>query len=164
MVPGTAASFQTRLDQVASRTDNSVHIGAPLDTVWSLTNDVRMWPLIFARYDTVEVLHEEGPTIRFRLKMEPDAHGFVWSWVSERTIDEATHSVRAHHLDAGPFRFMRVHWTYERDGRGTTLRWRKEFQARPDGPGDGDITTNVGLQMEALKNRVEVAAGWMGRR
>nr|ABX71144.1 Lcz27 [Streptomyces sanglieri] len=148
---------------MASSTDNSVHIAAPLDVVWRLTNDVRTWPDLFTEYASVEVLHEDGPTVRFRLTMVPDDDGTVWSWVSERTTDVAAHSVRAHRIETGPFVYMRIRWSYEPDGEGTKMRWRQEFEAKPDAPFDDEAITkrineNTRIQMDVIKKKVEAAA------
>ncbi|MER7770498.1 SRPBCC family protein [Kitasatospora sp. NPDC096140] len=148
---------------MASSTDNSVHIAAPLDVVWRLTNDVRTWPGLFTEYAAVDVLDEDGPTVRFRLTMVPDHDGTVWSWVSERTTDEATHSVRAHRVETGPFVYMRIHWTYRSDDEGTLMRWRQEFEAKPEAPFDDAgitkrINDNTRIQMDVIKQKVETAA------
>lgn len=68
-------------------TENSILIDAPLEVVWDSTNDVRSWPNLFSEYAAVDVLAEDGDTVRFRLTMRPDEAGQVWSWVSERTVD-----------------------------------------------------------------------------
>ncbi|WP_369395551.1 SRPBCC family protein (plasmid) [Streptomyces sp. CG1] len=148
---------------MASSTDNSVFIDAPLDLVWRLTNDVRGWPDLFTEYASVDVLHEEGDTVRFRLTMVPDDDGTVWSWVSERTTFAATRSVRAHRVETGPFVYMLIDWTYESEGDGTRMRWRQEFEARPDAPFDDAgitkrINDNTAVQMSVIKRKVELAA------
>jgi aromatase len=44
---------------MAARTENSVVIKAPLDLVWSRTNDVAGWPELFTEYAKAEILAEE---------------------------------------------------------------------------------------------------------
>ncbi|MBB6174240.1 aromatase [Nocardiopsis mwathae] len=148
---------------MASSTENSVYIDAPVDVVWRLTNEVRSWPDLFTEYASVDVLHQEGNTIRFRLTMKPDDDGTVWSWVSERTMDSRTKTVKAHRVETGPFEYMHIYWSYESEGQGTRMRWRQEFEAKPDAPfGDADITKrindNTRIQMNVIKKKVELAA------
>ena len=72
---------------MAARTDNSVDIQAPMELVWTMTNDVRSWPDLFGEYESAEILADDGTTLRFRLTMRPDETGRQWTWVSERTPD-----------------------------------------------------------------------------
>src|SRR5687767_15184974 len=95
------------------RTDNSIVIAAPLDEVWQITNDVANWPKLFTEYATAEILEQRDNTVRFRLTMHPDEEGRVWSWVSERTTDTRTHSVKARRVETGPFEYMNIEWYYE---------------------------------------------------
>ncbi|GAA3081918.1 hypothetical protein GCM10020000_79810 [Streptomyces olivoverticillatus] len=99
--------------------------------------------------------------------MVPDDDGTVWSWVSERTTDIDTHSVHAHRVETGPFAYMRIRWTYESQGEGTTMRWRQEFEAKPDAPFDDTAITkrindNTRIQMDVIKRKVEAAARCAG--
>ena len=144
-------------------TDNSIVIDADLDHVWRMTNDLRSWPDLFTEYSEVEVLAEIGPRIRFRLKMHPDESGRVWSWVSERTLDEAAHEVVARRLEPGPFEFMNIRWTYAPEGTGTRMRWVQDFRMRPDAPIDTAAMTrridaNSKIQMAVIRDKVETAA------
>ncbi|MET9341821.1 SRPBCC family protein [Nonomuraea sp. NPDC003804] len=148
---------------MASKTDNSIYIEAPIELVWRLTNDVRGWPDLFTEYASTEILHEEGDTVRFRLTMKPDDDGTVWTWVSERTVNPATRSVAAHRVETGPFVYMRIYWTFAPQGTGTLMRWRQEFEARPDAPFDDAgitkrINDNTAVQMAVIKKKVELAA------
>ena len=85
---------------MAVRTDNAIVINAPLETVWETTNDVESWPHLFTEYAEAEILERKGNTVVFRLSMHPDENGKIWSWVSERTIDPKTHSVKARRITA----------------------------------------------------------------
>ncbi|MEU1478305.1 SRPBCC family protein [Streptomyces sp. NPDC001668] len=148
---------------MASSTDNSVYIDAPLDLTWRLTNDLRSWPQLFTEYAAVDVLHEEGSTVRFRLTMVPDPDGTVWSWVSERTRDDEAKTVRAHRVETGPFEYMRIYWDFAGEGRGTRMRWRQEFEAKPTAPFDDAgitkrINDNTAIQMQVIKEKIERAA------
>jgi aromatase len=93
---------------VAGHVDNSIVIDAPLELVWDVTNDVASWPGLFSEYAEAVILERRGDTVRFRLTMHPDENGKVWSWVSERTADPKTHTVRAHRVETGPFRYMNI--------------------------------------------------------
>jgi aromatase len=109
------------------------------------------------------VLMQNGPTFRFRLKMHPDESGRVWSWVSERTLDEAAHEVVARRLEPGPFEFMNIRWTYVPEGTGTRMRWVQDFRMRPEAPIDTEgmtqrIDANSKIQMAVIKGKVEAAA------
>lgn len=119
-----------------AQTDNTVTIAAPVERVWAVTNDVETWPELFAEYESTEVLSRDGDTIEFRLTTRPDEQGRVWSWVSRRTPDAATRTVRAYRVETGPFKYMRLHWTYADTGSGTEMRWVQEFEMRDDAPFD----------------------------
>jgi hypothetical protein len=68
-------------------TDNSILIGADIDLVWTMTNDLENWPGLFTEYAGVDIIEKTGNTYLFRLTMHPDENGKVWSWVSERILD-----------------------------------------------------------------------------
>ena len=148
---------------MAAHTDNSVVINAPLDLVWEMTNDVANWPNLFTEYAEAEILERNGNTIRFRLTMHPDENGKVWSWVSERTADPATHTVSAHRVETGPFEYMHIRWLYETIEGGNKMRWMQDFQMKPHAPLDDEgmasrINTNSPIQMRAIKEKVEQRA------
>jgi aromatase len=145
---------------MAAHTENEIVIDAPLELVWTMTNDVANWPNLFTEYAAAEILEREGDTVRFRLTMHPDENGKVWSWVSERTLDPATHTVRAHRVETGPFEYMNIQWYYESVGGGTKMRWVQDFQMKPAAPLDDDgmaerINTNTPIQMQAIKKKIE---------
>src|SRR5262249_48235120 len=111
-------------------------------------------------YAAAEVLAREGRTVTFRLTMHPDANGKVWSWVSERTPDPETRTVRARRIETGPFEYMNIEWTYEPAGSGTKMRWVQEFHMKPDAPVDdrqmeARINHNTKIQMGIIKEKVE---------
>ncbi|HEY9373886.1 SRPBCC family protein [Streptomyces sp.] len=144
-------------------TDNSIVIAAPMDLVWDMTNDVESWPQLFSEYAAAEILERDGATLRFRLTLHPDEDGAVWSWVSERTPDPATRTVRARRIETGPFEFMDLFWTYEQTDGGVEMRWRQEFTVRSGLPfGDKEMSdrlnTNTRREMARIKGLVEQAA------
>ncbi|MEU8523371.1 SRPBCC family protein [Streptomyces sp. NBC_01216] len=143
--------------------DNSIVIAAPMDLVWDMTNDVESWPELFSEYAAAEILERDGATLRFRLTLRPDENGQVWSWVSERTPDPATRTVRARRIETGPFEFMDLYWSYEQTEAGVEMCWRQEFTVHPGLPfGDVEmaerLNTNTRREMARIKGLVEQAA------
>ncbi len=143
-----------------ARTDNSVVIDAPLDLVWEITNDVANWPDLFTEYAEATILERRGDSVQFRLTMHPDENGKIWSWVSERTANRETRTVKAHRVETGPFEYMNIEWTYEPAGTGTRMRWVQEFHMKPDAPVNDEqmtqrINTNSAVQMRVIKEKVE---------
>ena len=150
--------------RTVGHTDNSILIDADIDHVWRMTNDLPSWPDLFTEYAEVEVLAQHGSTFRFRLTMHPDEAGRVWSWISERTLDEAAHEVVAKRVEPGPFEFMDIHWSYAPEAGGTRMRWVQDFRMRPEAPVDTETMTrrsdgNSKVQMGIIKQKVEAAAG-----
>ncbi|MFC3997686.1 SRPBCC family protein [Nocardiopsis sediminis] len=149
---------------MSARTEATVRIDAPMDTVWDMTNDVESWTSLFTEYAEATVLARDGDTIRFRLALHPDENGKVWSWVSERTPDRATRTVRAHRVETGPFEFMNIFWDYrEAPGGGVDMRWVQEFHVKDEMPFDDDamaehLRANTAVQMAHIKEQVEKKA------
>jgi aromatase len=167
----TSATDTSATDAAATETightDNSIDIDADLDLVWQITNDVPSWPQLFTEYASAEIIERSGDTVRFRLSMHPDENGTVWSWVSERTVDPETATVRAHRVETGPFEFMQIHWAYTPVGTSgapaTRMRWVQDFRMRPTAPVDTAemtrrINSNSAIQMAVIKEKVEQAA------
>ncbi|MEV7601787.1 SRPBCC family protein [Kitasatospora sp. NPDC089797] len=149
---------------MAGHTDNSILIDAPLETVWEITNDLENWPNLFSEYASVEVLERDGDTVTFRLTMHPDENGVAWSWVSRRTPDAATRTVKAFRVETGPFEFMEIHWEYTAGEQGGVLmRWVQDFHMKPQAPVDDagmteHLNRNTVIQQQLIKERVEAAA------
>jgi aromatase len=148
---------------MGGHTDNSVEIQAPFQLVWEMTNDVAGWPELFSEYASAEILHRDGETVRFRLTMHPDKDGNAWSWVSERTADPATRTVRARRVETGNFEYMNIYWEYEPTDAGTRMRWVQDFHMKPQAPVDdetmtGTINRNSRIQLDRIKTLVERAA------
>jgi aromatase len=160
---------------MAGHTDNSVVIAAPEELVWRMTNDVANWPSLFSEYASAEILTTDADTgtVRFRLTMHPDEDGRVWSWVSERTPDPATRTVRARRVEPGPFEYMNIFWSYRSVPGGVEMRWVQDFAVRPTAGVDDTAMTaylirNTQQQMALIKSKVEhaaaeLAAAWEGR-
>jgi aromatase len=145
---------------MAAHTDNSIFINAPLDQVWTITNDVENWPNLFSEYAEAKILERRGDTVRFRLTTHPDENSKVWTWVSERTVDPKTHTVKAHRIETGPFEYMNIEWSYEPVEGGTTMRWIQDFHMKPNAPADDKqaeayINNNTKKQMAVIKERIE---------
>jgi len=154
---------------MAAHTDNAVLIGAPMELVWEMTNDVAAWPSLFSEYASAEILEQTGDTVRFRLTMHPDPVGNAWSWVSERIVCPRTRTVRAHRIETGWFEYMQILWSYRQAPDGVELRWIQDFAMKPDAPLDdaemtARINTNTALQQARIKRLVETrAAELVGR-
>jgi ribosome-associated toxin RatA of RatAB toxin-antitoxin module len=143
--------------------ENSVVIDAPMDLVWSMTNDVPSWPSLFTEYASAEIIERDGATIRFRLTMHPDEQGRVWSWVSERTPDPVTRTVVARRVETGPFERMNIRWEYQEVPGGVEMRWIQDFAMKPTAPVDDAgmtqrINRNSVREMGRIKSLVEAAA------
>ncbi len=142
-------------------TDNAIEIDAPIGFVWDQTNDVQTWPELFSEYAKVEVLAESDDSVTFRLTMHPDEQDRVWSWVSERSWDRDTWTVRARRVETGPFEFMNITWVYEELGPDRTrMRWVQDFHMRPEAPvGTREMTDRINagsaVQMSLIKEKVE---------
>jgi len=148
---------------MSGHTDNSILIEAPLDLVWRMTNDLSSWPDLFSEYASAEILEQQGDTFVFRLTMHPDDEGRVWSWVSTRTLDEETRTVRAQRVQTGPFKYMSLFWEYTEEPAGVRMRWVQDFEMKPQAPANdegmtGYLNGNTVTQMELIKRKVEAAA------
>ncbi len=148
---------------LSSHTDNAIMIDAPMELVWEVTNDVESWPRLFSEYASVEVLERRGHTVQFRLAMHPDDNGTVWSWVSERTSDPVSHTVRSQRVETGAFKYMFLFWEYVQCDDGVQLRFVQDFEMKPGAPLDDAgmterLNTNTAIQLNLIKGKVEAAA------
>jgi aromatase len=148
---------------MAGHTDNRVLIAAPLELVWDLTNDVANWPNLFSEYASAEILDETDGRITFRLTMHPDEQGNRWSWVSERTPDPVTRTVKAHRVETGWFEYMNIAWSYREVDGGVEMRWVQDFHMKDGAPIDDAgmtdrLNRNTAVQMALIKDKVERAA------
>ncbi|MFE3945333.1 SRPBCC family protein [Streptomyces sp. NPDC059118] len=145
---------------MSGHTENEITIAAPLELVWDVTNDLENWPRLFSEYAAVEIIERDGDSTTFRLTMHPDENDKVWSWVSERTVDRATRTVRARRVEPGPFQHMNIRWEYAEVPGGTRMRWAQDFAMRPDAPVDDawmtdNINRNSKVQMELIRDKIE---------
>jgi aromatase len=152
---------------MAGHVDNAVLINAPIDLVWRMTNDVPGWPELFSEYAKAEVLDERDGTLRFRLTMHPDQDGNQWSWVSERTPDPATRTVRAQRTEPGWFKYMSLFWEFTEEDGGTRMRWVQDFEMKAGAPTTDEMMTdrlnrNTREQMDRIRGIVEESAGRRG--
>lgn len=148
---------------MAGHTDNAIVIDAPMDLVWSMTNDVASWPQLFSEYASAEILDRDGHTVTFRLTLHPDENGTVWSWVSRRTTDVTNRTALAHRVETGAFAYMDIRWTYTQQPEGVRMRWVQDFAMKPDAPVDDAgmterLNRNTAVQMQLIKEKVEAAA------
>jgi aromatase len=148
---------------VSSHTDNAITIDAPMELVWEMTNDIASWPRLFSEYALAEVLERRGDTVRFRLALHPDANGTVWSWVSERTADPVSRTVRSQRVETGVFKYMFLFWEYIQRDDGILLRFVQDFEMKPGAPLDDAgmaerLNTNTAIQLKLIMETVEAAA------
>jgi aromatase len=148
---------------MAGHTDNAIVIGGRMPLVWDMTNDIESWPQLFSEYASVEILDRSGDTVTFRLTMHPDENGTAWSWVSRRTPDPETRTVRAERVETGHFEFMRIYWEYHEVDGGVRMRWVQDFQMKPTAPIDDAAMTarlnrNTAIQQERIKRLIEEEA------
>ena len=148
---------------MSGHTDNAVVINAPMDVVWDITNDVESWSSLFSEYSISEIIEQRGETVRFRLALHPDENGIVWSWVSERTTDPATRTVRSARVETGVFKYMSLFWEYTEVEGGVRMRWVQDFEMKPVAPINDEqmtqrLNTNTAIQMQLIKEKVEAAA------
>lgn len=148
---------------MTGHTDNAIVIDAPMDLVWDMTNDIESWPKLFTEYAAAEIVERRGATIRMRLTMHPDEQGRVWSWISDRTPDRASRTVRSSRVETGPFEFMDLDWSYREVPGGVEMRWRQRFTMKPAAPFDDERMTehlnkSTRIQMAAIRDRIEAAA------
>jgi aromatase len=159
----TSTGSTAEAAEVVGRTVNGIVIDAPMDLVWSMTNDVESWPDLFSEYSAVQVLERDGDTVRFRLTTRPDEDGNSWSWVSERTPDAERREVRARRVEPGWCEYMNIHWTYRETDSGVVLTWIQEFRMKPDAPIDDIAMTDrlnrvTQIQLPLIKQRIETVA------
>jgi len=148
---------------MAGHTDNEIVINAPMDLVWDMTNDIESWTRLFSEYSVAEVIERNGPTIVFRLALHPDENDKVWSWVSARTPDKETRTVRSQRIETGPFKYMWIYWEYLPVDDGVRMRWVQDFEMKPQAPVTDEamrarLDHNTPIQMRLIKEKVEAAA------
>lgn len=145
---------------------NSVLINVPVDAVFELTNNVRLWPELFTEYASCEVLEEQENSVTFQLTTHPDESGTQWSWNSTRWTDAArksTHSERD--PSSGPFQKMAINWWYNPVGEtATVMTWEQEFTMKPGAPFSDEHATHhldsqTKIQQSIIKKRVEERCG-----
>lgn len=148
---------------MSGHTDNEIVIDAPMDLVWDRTNDIESWPTLFSEYGEAKILRRQERTIVFRLALHPDENGTVWSWVSARTPDPDTRTVRSHRTELGPFKYMWIYWEYLQTDDGVRMRWVQDFEMKPGAPVDDqtmqdNLNRNTAVQMRLIRDKVEAAA------
>jgi len=156
---------------MSAHTENQIVIGAPLQLVWEVANDIERWPDLFVdEYARAEVLEREGHRVRFRLTTVPAEDGTVHSWVSERHLDPERGVVTARRIEPGPFRYVHIFQAFTAVEGGTRVRWVQDFEAAPWAPFTDaqareriDAHTKVNLErhrqvIEALAARAAAAA------
>lgn len=146
---------------MAGQTENSIVIDAPVEFVFDLTNNLRIWTEMFTEYEKVEVLEEKPNWYLFRLTLKPDEDGRQMSWISQRRLIPDEHRIEAERVEPlKPFSKMHIRWFYEPDPAGTRMRWTQEFTVVPEAPfteqdAEHHINGNSREQMAHIKEYVE---------
>lgn len=149
---------------MAGHTDNRIVIEAPIDLAWAMANDVPSWPELFAgEYARAEVLHRDPTRLLFRLTTTPAEDGRTFSWVSERMLDEASHTVLARRVELGPFRYLHIYQSFEEGPDGVLVRWVQDFEVHDGAPFTDEqmatrINVNSRAQLRRHKELIEAAA------
>jgi aromatase len=144
--------------------DNHIVIDAPLELTWRMANDVASWPELFeAEYASAEVLHRERNRLLFRLTTVPTDDGRTFSWVSERMLDEESHTVLARRVELGPFRYLHIYQSFEEGPTVVLVRWVQDFEVSDAAPFTDDqmvtrINLNSRVQLQNHKKLIEAAA------
>jgi aromatase len=151
-------------------TRNTVLIHAPLEDVFTLTNNVRSWPDLFTEYAASEVLEEQENSVTFRLTTHPDESGTQWSWISTRWTDAERKSTRSERDPSnGPFQQMTIRWWYDSvSTTDTIMTWEQEFTMKPGAPIDdahatNHLNTQTKIQQRVIKERIEQKYGTTGQ-
>lgn len=149
---------------------NAVLIHAPLEDVFTLTNNVRTWPELFTEYASSEVIEEDEKRVVFRLTMKPDEVGEQLSWIATRWTDKerkSTYSERD--TSAGPFAQMTIRWHYDGVGENSTvMTWEQEFSLKPTAPFTDDLVVDhlnqqTRIQQRIIKEKIEQMCGVSGQ-
>ncbi|WP_157195588.1 SRPBCC family protein [Nocardia tenerifensis] len=113
---------------------NSIIIDAPTELVWSIANDLALWPRLFAdEYESVRVLEAVPDRARFEVTTHP-RDGKQYTWISERSMDHERLVATARRITLGPFRYMHIaHWITSDDAV-SRLTWVQDFEMRADAP------------------------------
>jgi aromatase len=148
---------------MSGHVDNEIVIDAPMDLVWNMTNDIESWTELFSEYSQATILGEHDGTILFRLALHPDENGKVWSWMSARTPDRATRTVRSQRVETGVFKYMWIFWEYAQTEQEVRMRWVQDFEMKAEAPIDdammlSRLNRNTQAQLLLIKQKVEAAA------
>ncbi|GAA3564111.1 SRPBCC family protein [Amycolatopsis ultiminotia] len=148
---------------MSAHTENEIVVDAPFELVWDMTNDIANWTSLFSEYAESTVLEHRAGTVVFRLALHPDEQGKTWGWVSARTPDRASGTVRSQRIETGPFKYMWIFWEYRQTDAGVRMRWVQDFEMKPDLPVDDEgmrarLMRNTPVQMAHVKARIEEAA------
>ncbi|GHO65472.1 hypothetical protein KSC_043640 [Ktedonobacter sp. SOSP1-52] len=145
---------------------NAVQIEAPVDEVFSLTNNVRTWPSLFTEYESSEVIEETDNSVTFRLTTRVDEDGNQWSWIAQRRTNHQRRSTYSERMpSSGPFERMEIRWWYDPIGeKSTIMTWEQEFTLKGNAPVTEEQATNylnkqTKIQQAVIKERVEQMCG-----
>lgn len=89
--------------------ENSIRIGAPLDTVFAATSNLESWPKLLPHYRWIRVIAHDGNALI--VSMAARRGWLPIRWTSRFEADADAHELRFHHLKAFT-RGMDVKWTF----------------------------------------------------
>ncbi|HIC90768.1 MAG TPA: polyketide cyclase [Syntrophaceae bacterium] len=122
-----------------ARTENSILIKAPYDTVFDVTNDIERWPELFEEYKQAKILKREGNKITFQLTNK-EGH----TWRSSRVLDKEHYQCTAEREEPKfPFKYMKLKWLYENVSDGVKMTWIQEFEMDPKAKYTDDQVVNL---------------------
>lgn len=94
------------------RTENSVVIDAPLQTIFNLAACTEQWPEIIPNYRSATLLRERGDVRLFRMVGTRDGFPFPLHWTSVQEVNRNQRIIRFRQV-RGITRGMLVEWTME---------------------------------------------------
>lgn len=109
--------------------ENSIHIRAPLDTIFAQTSNLESWPKLLPHYRWVRVVERDPATAGLIVNMAARRGWLPIRWTSRFEADPEAREFRFHHLKAFT-RGMDVKWTFTPTVDGVLVRITHELNRR----------------------------------
>lgn len=145
---------------------NAILIDAPVEEVFLITNNVRIWPDLFTEYESSEVIEESEESVTFHLTTRVDEDGNQWDWIAKRDTNKAHRSTYSERQpSSGPFARMVIRWWYDKvNTNQTVMTWEQEFTLKPGAPVKEEQATaylnhQTAIQQAVIKEKVELQVG-----
>lgn len=152
------------MEQPVRRTEHTVTVAAPAETVYGFIAEVDNWPSLFPPTVHVECLERDGGDERIRIWAT--ANGEPKTWTSRRVLDPAALRVEfRQESSAPPVAAMGGAWVFEPLSPGKCrVRLLHDYRAADDDPEalewiDRAVERNSSAELAALKENAERAAG-----